>query len=421
MTRRITLTNSETGSYRTCEVRWNFAYENQLRPIVSARALTEGAAIHEGRDAIYREVMAMQREGRPFDGDVVMGAAERAVRDYLSKRLEVATAQAQFAPEVEEIRDESEASVRKALTALRLHVEHQVRLDFTEYRVIAVEQEFEVPVPNEQGNLRSRLWLRGKVDLVLEDAMTGEIILNECKSTAGDAATGDFRLDVDSQVRAYTFAAKHIYGKAARGRVHLDVLRKQAPHFPKMNQDGTVSVAACDTTKAIYEQALAAQGLPEWLEKADLDLAGARQEAQMIEGDAKAEARAAKAIEKAEAALAKQADRWEKLRQKQRDFAETLPTRIDRWTCRHEFHVSEAMLYQWRLELHATARSMRDVLEGRRIPVRNPASCIRPGGSCAYRAICVEDTQERRDAFFEKVPHRHPELDGYDEERDDDA
>jgi hypothetical protein len=420
MTERVVMTNSETGAFRTCEKRWEFAYEHQIRPVVKARALTEGAAIHEGRDAIYREVQRLQREGLAWDGERIVQAARHAVHAYLDERLAVATERAHFTPEVDDLRAESEESAKKALVALALHVEHQVRLDFDGYRVLAVEQEFNVPVPNEAGNLRSRLWLRGKIDLVLEDKMTGEVILNECKSTAGDAATADLRLDVDSQVRAYTFACRHIYGSSAKGRVHLDVLRKQAPNWPHTNKDGTVSVAACDTTRAIYLDALEAQERPEWLLKAERAVRDAEASIGAHDpADPKAVKRVQRALEKANASYAQQAARWQKLKAKQRAFADTLPVRMDRWASRHEHHVSDAALREWRLELHATARVLRDVRAKRRLAVRNPASCIRPGGSCAYRTICVEDTPERRDAFYERVPHRHPELDGYEEEVED--
>ena len=405
----IYVTNSELGTVRSCEQRWAFAYPGRLEPLRTAQPLAVGRAIHAGAGALYEYIRAQQAGlGHLFrwsdeHHDAAMASARAALLAEVNERVKQAETDDPWfdADAAAELKSESDEAIVETEAALHLLVEHRIADDVERFEVVEVEKPFEVPLPNERGSNRSRVFIRGRMDLVLREwAGMRRVRLGEHKSARGYAHEQDLRLDVDPQVRTYAFALRSIYGVAATGLdpvVIYNVLRKQRPHEPSVNKDGTVSVAAIDTLRSVYEQALREQGEPTWLEAARSALAQAERE----KPDAPLK-REVERMHKAEARL-------DELHAKQSLRAEQLPTLPDRWSFRGEHTVTAAQIDEWREGVHATVRhQLRDLIAGRRLPVRNGSSCIGVRG-CPYRIPCVDSAAERQSLYRLRV-HRHAEA-----------
>lgn len=417
----IYVTNSELGTVRRCEKRWEFAYRDLLTPAASARPLTVGAAVHEGIAALYRYVQQQQRmlggmwAWGDTDHNEAMAQARNAMDAELARRHERLMG-VQFDVSDDEWWQEAAEATAEATAALHLFVDQVLLMDVHRYDVLAVEQPFEIPLPNEQGNGRSRVFVRGRLDLVLRERATGRVCLGEHKTTKGYAHEADFRLDVDPQPRTYAYALRELYGVEHTGRsptLLLNVVRKSRPSVPQAKQDGMISTAAIDTLRSIYEQACAEQPVPAWLVEARLAFASA--EASLsdamhdrTDGDI---SKLERELVKADERLTKRKERHEKVLAKQRQLAEQLPASMARWAHRAEYLIEADSIEQWRLDVHSTVRhQLRDLVAGRRRAVRNGAVCIGPASGCPYRIVCVDEDAPERQSLYALRVHRHAEA-----------
>jgi hypothetical protein len=384
------VTNSELGTFRTCRHRWHLNYEQRLSPKRRPKALEVGSAGHAGFDAMYHAIKAAQAAGAvSVNVDQIEERAHVAMHERLAKWQEGIDLLDYFDRSGDErgkLIEESNAAVREASVAVSLFVRAFCERDFHEYEVLEVEQAFDVPLleggmARRGGTARSRMRTRGKRDVVLRSRSTGAIVLGEHKTTISDASAFDARLDVDPQTRAYLYSLHMDYPEESAagklGDVLLNVVRKSGPKAPKVNKNGAVSVAACDTTRSIYRRALEEQeqvrGMP-------------------ITDD-------------------------------QREFLDLLPTSFDRYVSRHEDFFDVDQIERWRAEAHVDIGIMRRLRSGAFGPVeiaatRNGASCTLPFlPPCAYRSICANDSAERREQDFVVRDVRHSELDSIDGER----
>lgn len=358
---RIKVTQSELSTFRTCRKKWDFRYRQALIPLRTPKPLTVGAHFHHALRALYR---AIQLGARSLDDMLKVTRSELAQLAH-EHQASLLDAYVDAGPdERSRILLEMESAGREAAVAVEMYVRTFGVSDAEEYEVLAVERTFEVPL----GDGRSHGMLAGQIDLALRHRRSGIVWLGEHKTTSGSAADLDARLDLDGQVRAYLYAMRSLFPGEELGGVILNATRKRAPAVPKVNKDGRVSVAACDTTRDIYLAALEAQ------ERGGVAITAA-----------------------------------------QRDFAETLPWSTARWITRHEVYIPPAHVDEWVAEARADLRLLRASSDGakRALPItRNPASCTLPWTRpCAYREICVDDSPERRAAEY-RVGRRYEELAG---------
>ena len=358
----IVFTQSELSTFRTCRKRWSFRYQDALSPRRRPRALSVGTIVHAGIAEAYRVLQKHTEQGCSR-----VAAARVCGESAMEGRIEAwrreVAAMEPSDHESEDLETEIALARVEATSAFGLYADAFLASDADEYEVLAVEQSFDVQI----GDGRARAKMVGKIDLVLRGRVSRVIWLGEHKSTKGDASTLDSRVDVDGQVRAYLYALSVLYPDDAIGGVMLNVVRKQGPKQPKVNQKGDVSIAGCDTTRAVYVAALAeqeARGIP--------------------------------------------------VTDKQRGFRDSLPESTARWVTRSEHVLGARDVNQWVSEALADARLMRateSASDKRRLPItRNPASCTLPWAPpCAYRSVCVDDTAGRRKAEY-VVGERYSEL-----------
>lgn len=371
MAKRIIFTNSELGTWRTCRRKWELAYEQQLTPRATKRYLSVGSAIHEGAERMYRILHSLDkpddRERRaalqritsvfsPTFDDSLESVRRICVRAAVDSLVDAPLEDA-----------ERDVAYEEAQAAVRMFVNAWYEHDRARYQVVDVERMFVCKVLNDEGTNRNKIRTRGKFDLVLRDRETGELILGEHKSTAGAAYDLEMRIDVDPQVAGYVYAASQLYGEPVN-RVIYNVVRKKPPQDPKVNKDGTVSMAKCDTTREYYQIAL---------------------EAQRMRG-----------IEPNE---------------KQQEFLFTLPETTSRWAHRLDYRIDPEQVEQWRRDVIADGQLMRLYRRGMLPASRNGASCrgiVQP--DCPYRPLCLKAHPEIVASEYDTRVHRHPELDGED-------
>lgn len=379
--RRLRVTNSEVSVFRSCRQRWFFAYHELLRPEKVARPLAVGGCVHDGLSNAYRRIQEWQEGGRGAPSyDELESGAVQAMRGRMQHYLRGLWDSMQSAPDtaaVDRIIAESEAAEREAESSVVRFIERFAEEDMEQYRVLAVELPFHVALRDDRGTRRPMLTYSGVVDLLLWDDELQDVVLGEHKTTRSDATDAERRLDLDPQTTGYVYAVRELlrggrlnalnWGKrpslkdAPVGRVAYNVVRKKGPAEPKVNKDGTVSVAQVDTTRERYAAAIAKQQEPSW--------------------------------------AAKNPERWEKLQEKQQLLMESLSTK-ERYVHRHEaFHGSDT-IDRWRGEMLADGKLLRQSLKGRFPITRNTDKCNMPWSPpCPYRSICIEDAPEKRRGF----------------------
>lgn len=426
MATRLYFTNSELAAVRTCEKRWWFGYDQLLAPVRTPRPLTVGGAVHVGIQAIYRQLQRLVLNQPLPERDELVAHAHEAMGKEIQRRVEEARELMQFEGMDEQLDQESIEAGAEAMAALRLFIDHVLPRIHDEYEVVAVEQAFEVPVRPATLNGPAALWLRGRWDAVLRRRSTGRYRVNEHKTSRGYAHEADFRLDTDPQVRAYVYALKHhpLYGPEADDTIVYDVVRKRRPEEPSINKDGSVSVAAVDTLRSIYDAARERAGEPAWLiearaalDQAEGEVREAARERDRLDAEEPDKrhdtrwVRADAARRRASKHLETSFTRWAELQQKQEARASQLPPVPDRWVWRAEHYVTPAALEEWERGAYWSSRHLRDLRAGRRLPVANGASCSHPAlGVCPFRRICVDDRNELRASEYVERTHPHEEA-----------
>jgi len=249
--------------------------------------------------------------------------------------------------------------------------------DFGAYEIRDVEKVFDVPVI-----VDGRTWPRaryvGRIDVVLRERSTGDLLLADHKFVAGDASTYDLKFEQDPQLPGYVYAQRAL-GRQPSGRVLFNIVRKKGMSEICVNMNGELRSAAVDTTRALYEEALV------------------RQETQGFAGQARD---GTPTVPVPRPRTDKQIARLEQL-----------PTSTRKWAARHEHVYSPDEIDRWVREFAGDVTSLRRFEKPTTFLARNGSSCTAPGAMpCAYRSICTHDTPERRAQFFDVVGERHVEL-----------
>lgn len=385
----VIVTHSELNTLHACPWKHKLRYELQLDPpgFDDSGPLRTGSLVHVALAAVYSTIQRVQGFRSTPSLDQLHSVAHAALivaRDNAAGGI----FEGAFNDEVIAALDEDVATAR---TCIDLFVEHIAPRNAERYDVLGVEMPFRVPLLTSKG-VRWGDELEGVMDLVLRDRALGTIVLGEHKTTVGEAHAYETRLQHDPQAPLYTYALRQLFGDLARGEVVLNVIRKTAPREPSINQDGTVSIAAVDTTRAIYERALAAQGEPEWLVKARDAWYAAGQPS-----DGKVRDALVKADARAHALGAKQLSRAESL------------GGIERFVQQHELRVSDEQVQRAAHDAWQAARLIRLFRRGELTPWRVGSACRQFSSLCAYHEACVEGVIEPGELLV-KREHRHREV-----------
>lgn len=384
--RSLAITTSELASYRTCQYRWRLAYQERLRPVHAARTLRFGTAIHRALEAGYR---------------VLMGACLAFESLLVLQGLHVVPASLEALRRVWgelglDAIDEAEDS-RRTLEAAEWAIQHYWQVhsaDLERVIPLAIEQPFEIDMVMGAGRRSAVTRLAGVIDLVYYDRQVRDIVVADHKTTSGDVASIDRRVELDPQIAGYVYAVREalrcgrtdllpglralgaieerraLDGAIRTGRVVYNVLRARAPREPEVTKAGMVSAAKIDTTAALYEAALVAQEAR--------GIARTPVQAQLLE---------------------------------------RLEARGDTYLSRREFWRSDDEIARWRAEMVIEARRIRHLRRHPEEAVRNPGACTQASSpSCVYRSVCLEPGSPELRAEFRVADSAHEEVEAAIEE-----
>lgn len=192
------LTNSRASAFRTCARLHSYKYEQSIYPAEEPEALAFGSLIHRALEAWWTS--------EPL-GMTPLVSALRVLNEGEADPFDRAKGQAM------------------------MHGYHERWAAALEgYEVIAIEAEFNMPLVNPATGRPSPVWrIGGKLDGLIRERATGDVLVLEHKTASGDISPGSEyvrRLKMDSQVSLYFDGATALGHPPAR--VLYDVLGKPA-------------------------------------------------------------------------------------------------------------------------------------------------------------------------------------------------
>lgn len=244
-------TTSQLACFKRCPKKWFYSYYKLLDPVKFRKTLELGSYVHYLLDAFYKPVdeefntklittdslqdVAMQR----YSG--VLVASEKYFEEKTANLFE------EEMMKFVEMRQEAEAIVTR-------YIEQNAE-DLEKYNVIATEKEFKIPVYNNNGK-RTRDFLRGKLDMVVEDMFT-TIWFFEHKTTSDSVDNRFDTVELEEQLNNYIMVTSGLYGDYFGGGI-LNVIRKKAPRLPEplKSGKGLSKDKKIDTTYDLYLEAI---------------------------------------------------------------------------------------------------------------------------------------------------------------------
>lgn len=370
------VTTSEIQSFRDCPNKHHFAYRERLRPLVTGKALAIGDIFHQG---MKRGLLAGWAN---IDG---LSVDDRLARQLVEAVVDVDTKCFEWVSNVVEHDPNADYA---ALEAFATDTADMIKFMLTNYFTLAkrdlstlvlveTERAFAVRVRDAIGR-KARVEFHGVRDAVFYDPTYNALELHEHKTVSNMPDDIGKRAEMDPQTAGYLYALveernagtlKFMDGTpvpqdAILGRVAYNAVRKKKPSTPKVNKDGSVSVAAIDTTAELYMAALDEQQHQRKIPVSDKQLA--------------------------------------KLKE--------LGARVNPYFGRHEYQKTRAEIERWRSDTMVDAARIRAADNDPAKRTRNPGNCNMPWSmSCSYRSVCIDDTPETR-AGFRVLTDAHPEV-----------
>ena len=342
------MTASRARCARSCRRRHQLQYLLGYRPVESAHALRFGTLLHCALEAWWLAAKA----GLPQDA--WHQAAQAALAEREADELDLAHAQVMM-------------------------MGYHLRWAGEPYDVLAVEARFEAPLTNPLTGAASRTWrLGGKIDVVVRDRRTGEVLVVEHKTSGEDISPGsDYwrRLRMDGQVSIYFEGARHLGYEPAR--CLYDVLgkpRHALKAVPLVDEHGQKIVHDANGNRVRTTQG-------KWRQTGDSAQGWVLQ------------------------------TRLETIEEHKARLVEELGAEPQRYWCRGDVVRLEADMRGALADVWQLAQSLRDEERLGRFP-RNPDACVQPGRTCPFFAVCAGEASIDDERFFIRSTDVHPELSG---------
>lgn len=370
------VTTSEIQTFRDCPQKHDFAYRERLRPLVTGKALAIGDIFHRGMSA------GLFAGWKGVDGLTV---DQRLAREIAASTADVDKRVFEW---VQEVVEHDKNADYIALQAFADDAGGMIKFMLTNYFELAkrdlenlvlveAERPFAVRLRDSIGR-KTRVEFRGVRDAVFYDPTYNAIELHEHKTVSNLPDDIGKRAEMDPQTSGYVYALmeereigklKFLDGTlvpldAVLGRVAYNAVRKKKPSIPKVNKDGSVSVAAIDTTHEIYMAALDEQQKVRKIPVSD----------------------------------------------KQLELMRGLSARVNPYYGRHEYYKTRAEIERWRSDTMVDAGRIRAANTTPAMRTRNPGHCNMAWSlPCSYRSVCLDDTPETR-ASYRVLDTAHPEV-----------
>lgn len=377
--RLVVVTDSELSTWRACPQLHHFQYRERLRPLIEAKALAIGTIVHAG---IRSGLLVGWR------ADDTRTISQRVADQIAASALGVDDRVAKWASQ--SVRHGSEVDwqrlledVEETATMVKWMLRHYfetAKQDLIELELVETEMPFEVAMRDAKERPVSHLRYAGVRDAVYYDPLYNQLVLDEHKTSGGDPRAIERRVEMDTQTAGYLHAIReqHRFGTPFRtvtgrevpvdagiGRVRYNVLRKTYPEPPKVNKDGSVSVAMCTTTVEMYEAAL--------------------EEQEKVRGKPRTD--------------------------KQVAFLEALVARGDQFFARVEWHRTKPEVERWRSDAFVDASRIRAADRDPSHRTRNVGHCNMPWSlPCSYRSVCLDPSAPEIRQQFRVVEDQHAEV-----------
>lgn len=374
------VTDSELQTWDACPQLHHFRYRERLRPLVAAKALAVGSIFHAGMSAGIVAGWSTLASSLSVDGRVAIqtSAATESIDDLVGKWAGKIVAHSQGEVDYENLAAEVDETARMVKFMLA-HYFDQTRADLSTWKLVDAEHAFDVEMLDRRGKPVSHLRYVGVRDALWYDPTYNQLVLGEHKTCGGDPRAIERRVEMDTQTGGYLHAVREemkarpyrttdgqeVPRDASIGRVAYNVLRKTFPEPPKVNKDGSVSVAACTTTADMYAAALNAQVT----------------------------------------------ERKIAVSEKQNAYLEALRAKGDPFFARVEWHKTDAEIERWRSDAFVKARQIREAERDPQCRVRKTGHCNMPWSlPCSYRSVCLDPTAPELRAQFRVASEIHTEV-----------
>ena len=411
------ITNSEHETWRTCQRRHGFAYFELLRPKVDSLPKRAGNVLHDGLSAGWRAAWELadcsldSRLDRAISGAVAGVGAATTVAVAELEEIGDTDPNARVDEAIEALLEASKANAWAVENYFR-----SIKPDLA-YVPVVIEGEFAVRVPNAAGRA-SRILRRGKIDLTLWDPELNRLIVHDHKGTANAVTAMERKLPLDTQLTGYvvairrmvatgqlvtddkltTVAAQKVVQKnweqikhANTGAIAYNVIRRKRPEHPKINllKKGQILT---DNHRRLFEE--------------QSEFGSGRGEVSVAECDTTAE--------EYRTALEEQVvDRELPITDKQRLVLERLERKGETFFAQLEYFRDDLEIEEWRRELFADARRIREVARDPSQRTRNPTACAMPWSPpCAYASLCLNPSDPVARAGYMVADRPHVELEG---------
>ncbi|CAB4155138.1 PD-(D/E)XK nuclease superfamily [uncultured Caudovirales phage] len=416
MVRRLqVITNSELETWRTCQTKHGFAYEELLRPPVSALPLSAGNVLHEGIRAGWEAAWSEADLSRDVRLALATSAAVAGVR--AEGRLQIAMiAQAGLDGAADS------SAVHEATTKLEEAIEvnswaavnyfHRIAPEL-DYVPLAIEAPFRYRIPNVDGK-PGIVSHAGKMDLVLYDRTANRIIVQDHKGTGMTVTLLERKLPLDTQLSGYVANVKRLVRQKLLGLKHTTPAATALVRSGQLREDATIGTIAFNVIRRaipkeprinLLKKGQAVHEFQKDLLRAqDADECGPMGEVSVAECDTTADVYAS--------ALERQAlERGLAVTDKQREVLAKLKGKGDSFFAQLEFYRDQSEIDRWRRELLADARRIRETRREPKLRSRNPGACSAPWSpGCAYAALCLSPDDPTVKRSFTIVDRPHQEL-----------
>lgn len=230
---------SERKSYRACRRRWNWIFNENYYPRMTAKPLDFGSAFHRGMEVMY--------DPKTWDFPINVRAA-LATKAFVDKteeqRKKYIAANDNQQPE-SEIQEDFDERVQLGKGMIKYHVTKVIPREDVHWHPVKVEIAFQVPIMHPEtgepltcSNSKCRhpagapVVYAGRMDCLGEDN-NGDYWVIDWKTARSLSQQSDF-LQLDDQVGSYVWACS-VLGLPVRGFIYHEI-KKGYPQAPAQNK-----------------------------------------------------------------------------------------------------------------------------------------------------------------------------------------
>jgi len=214
-------TQSLWQTFQRCEKRAEWQYIHRLRPKKIPEPLEFGTLFHQCMEIWYGRHQLPEAFRAP---EMIFGIIQKTIDDYYPRWSEAVE------PETGIIKKDDAESFRHLRSRLLMTAMiHAYIRKYPEepWRILAIEKEFRVPIRNPETNKSSPYDLVGKIDLLVFDKETEELVIVDHKTAKTIDSNYILGLELDLQVHLYAIhAAKYLKIKHPIKSVKYNVVKK---------------------------------------------------------------------------------------------------------------------------------------------------------------------------------------------------